>query len=100
MASPSSAIYLKLGSVYRRLGQPERALTAFRRALDLGDGGSAPFLGMALSRAEMRQFPEAIDLVRRGLGRHPEDAALRSLYDDLVRKSRSPGSPPGPPGSD
>jgi tetratricopeptide (TPR) repeat protein len=98
-ASPSSALYLKLGSVYRRLAQPERALTAFRRARDLGDDGSAPFLGMALAKAEMNRVDEAIDLARQGLGRHPEDAALRSVYDDLVRKSRSPGSPPGPPGS-
>ena len=97
--SPSSALYLKLGSVYRRLAQPERALTAFRRARDLGDDGSAPFLGMALAKAEMNRVDEAIDLARQGLGRHPEDAALRSVYDDLVRKSRSPGSPPGPPGS-
>ena len=99
-ASPSSGMYLKLGSVYRRLGQPERALAAFRRARDLGDDGSAPFLGMALAKAEMKRIPEAIELVQQGLGRHPQDAALRSLYDDLVRKSRSPGSPPGPPGSD
>ncbi len=97
-ASPSSGLYLKLGSVYRRQGQPERALAAFRRARDLGDDGSAPFLGMALAKAEMNRLPEAIDVVREGLGSHPQDPALRSLYDDLVRKTRSPGSPPGPPG--
>jgi len=98
--SPSPPLYLKLGSVYRRLGEPARALEAFRRARDLGDDGSAPFLGMALATAEMSRTEEAIAVAKEGLGRHPEDAALRSVYDDLVRKSRSPGSPPGPPGSD
>jgi len=90
-ASPSAGLYMKMGSVYRRLNQPERALAAFQRARDLGDDGSGPFLGMALAKTEMNRVPEAIDLVRQGLDRHPEDAALRSLYDDLVRKSRSPG---------
>jgi tetratricopeptide (TPR) repeat protein len=98
-ASPSSAIYLKLGSVYRRLAQPERAFAAFRWARDLGDDGSAPFLGMALAKAELNRMQEATELARQGLGLHPEDASLRSVYDDLVRRSRSPGSPPGPPGS-
>src|SRR4029077_8139715 len=79
--APAPAIYLKLGSVYRRLEQPGRALAAFRRARDLGDDGSAPFLGMALAKAEMNRVDEAIDLARQGLGRHPDDAALRSVYD-------------------
>ena len=90
---------MKMGSVYRRLAQPERALAAFQRARDLGDGGSGPVLGMALAKAEMNRVPEALDLVRQGLERHPEDVALRSLYDDLVRKTRSPGSAPGRPDS-
>ena len=98
-ASPSAGTYMKMGSVYRRLDQPQRSLAAFQRARDLGDDGSGPFLGMALAKAEMNRVPEAIDLVRQGLDRHPQDTALRSLYDDLVRKPRSPGSAPGRPGS-
>src|SRR5262249_35381442 len=80
---PSAPIYMKLGSVYRRLAQPERALVAFGRARDLGDDGTAPYLGMALAKAEMNRVPEAIALVQEGLGRHPQDAGLRSLLDDL-----------------
>jgi len=99
VASPSAALYMKMGSVYRRLAQPERALSAFQRARDLGDGGSAPVLGMALAKAEMNRVPEALDLVRQGLEHHPEDAGLRSLYEDLVRRSRSPESAPGRPDS-
>jgi len=89
--APEAGLYMKLGSAYRRLSQPDRALEAFRRARDLGDQGSGPYLGMALAKAEMNRVPEALDLVRQGLERHPDDSALRSLQDALIRKGRSPG---------
>jgi tetratricopeptide (TPR) repeat protein len=89
--APEAGLYMKMGSVYRRLAEPERALAAFRRARDLGDQGSGPYLGMALAKAEMNRLPEALDLVRQGLDRHPGDPALRSLQDDLIRRARSPG---------
>jgi tetratricopeptide (TPR) repeat protein len=89
--APEAGLYMKLGSAYRRLSQPDRALDAFRRARDLGDQGSGPYLGMALAKAEMNRVPEALDLVRQGLERHPDDSALRSLEDALIRKGRSPG---------
>jgi len=96
---PSAGNFLKLGSVYRRLRRPDRALAAFERARAAGDGGSGPILGIALARADMNQIPEALSIVREGLGSHPDDSGLRSLYDDLLRRTRSPGSAPGPPGS-
>jgi tetratricopeptide (TPR) repeat protein/predicted AlkP superfamily pyrophosphatase or phosphodiesterase len=89
--APDAGLYMKLGSAYRRLSQPDRALEAFRRARDLGDQGTGPYLGMALAKAEMNRLPEALDLVRQGLDRHPDDSALRSLQDALIRKGRSPG---------
>jgi tetratricopeptide (TPR) repeat protein/predicted AlkP superfamily pyrophosphatase or phosphodiesterase len=96
---PSPPNFLKLGSVYRRLKRPDRALAAFERARALGDDGSGPILGIALARAELHQIPEAMQAAKEGLDRHPDDPGLRSLYDDLLRRTRSPGSPPGPPGS-
>ena len=96
-ASPS--IYMRLGTVYRSLRQPERALGAFERARALGENGSGPLLGIALARAEMDQVGRALEVVRQGLDDHPGDPALRSLYEDLLRKPRNPGSAPGPPGS-
>jgi tetratricopeptide (TPR) repeat protein len=95
---PSAAIYLKVGSVYRRLERPRDALTAFERARAIGGDEPAPWLGIALARAEMRQFDAALRAAREGLDRHPSDAGLRSLYQDLLRRTRSPGSAPGPPG--
>ncbi|HKN47990.1 MAG TPA: tetratricopeptide repeat protein, partial [Candidatus Polarisedimenticolia bacterium] len=95
----SPATFLKLGSAYRRLKRPDRALDAFERARAAGDAGAGPLLGIALSRADMHQIPEALAAVREGLGRHPDDPGLRSLYEDLLRRTRTPGSAPGPPGS-
>ncbi|HEU4403079.1 MAG TPA: tetratricopeptide repeat protein, partial [Candidatus Polarisedimenticolia bacterium] len=96
---PSPATFMKLGSVYRRLARPEKALACFERARDLGEGGSGPVLGIALAQAEMHRLPEALATVRLGLERHPDDRALRELEDDLVRRTRTPGSAPGRPGS-
>jgi tetratricopeptide (TPR) repeat protein len=92
--SPSAAICMKLGSVYRRLGRPEKALSAFERARVLGDRGSAPILGIALAKAEMDNIAEALTAVREGLDLHPGDGALRSLYDDLLRRKRTSDAAP------
>ncbi|MFQ5876632.1 MAG: alkaline phosphatase family protein [Acidobacteriota bacterium] len=97
--APSAEVYLRLGSVYRRLGRPGRALEAFERARELGDAGSAAYLGMALARSEMDQLVPAIEAAREGLERHPGDRALRSLYDVLIRRRRTPGSAPAGSGS-
>ncbi|MBI4169407.1 MAG: alkaline phosphatase family protein, partial [Acidobacteria bacterium] len=99
LLSPSPGNYMKLGSVYRQLRHPGRALAAFERARALGDAGAAPILGIALARAEMDQIPEALEAVREGLGRHPGDRALQTLYDNLLRRRRSPGSAPDRSGS-
>src|SRR5207245_9277683 len=72
-ASPSAGTYMKMGSVYRRLDQPQRSLAAFQRARDLGDDGSGPFLGMALAKAERNRLPEALELRRHGGARHTPD---------------------------
>ncbi len=96
---PSADNLMKLGSIARRLGRPEQALQAFARAREAGDDGSAPVLGMALARVEMKQVPEALALLRERLDQHPDEASLRALYDDLVRKTRTPGSAPDRPGS-
>ncbi len=85
--APSASLSLQAGSVFRRLGRPERALGEFERARALGDAGVAPILGAALARSEMRQIPEALALVREGLARHPDDRSLRSLYEDLQRRA-------------
>jgi tetratricopeptide (TPR) repeat protein len=97
--APAPPTYMKLGSVYRALRQPDRALLAFERARALGEAGSGPTLGIALSRLEMHQAGEALQVVREGLDHYPQDKALRSLYEDLLKKTRTPGSAPDRSGS-
>jgi predicted AlkP superfamily phosphohydrolase/phosphomutase/tetratricopeptide (TPR) repeat protein len=99
--APSSETYLRLGSVHRRLQQPDRALTAFERARDLGEGDDgAPILGIVLALSELNRSEEAIRIARERLDRHPDDRALQSLYEDLLRKRRTPGAAPGRSDSD
>jgi tetratricopeptide (TPR) repeat protein len=96
---PSVEIYMRLGSVYRRMQDSDRALAAFRQARDLDQGGVAPFLGIALLMAETGRDEEALDAAREGLDRHPNDRSLRSFYEDLIRKRRTPEAAPGRSGS-
>ena len=96
---PSAEIYMRLGSVYRRMQDSDRALAAFRQARDLDQGGVAPFLGIALLMAETGRDEEALDAAREGLDRHPNDRSLRSFYEDLIRKRRTPEAAPGQSGS-
>ena len=96
---PSAEIYMRLGSVYRRMQDPDRALAAFRQARDLDEEGAAPFLGIALLMAEMGRDEEALDAAREGLDRHPDDHSLRSFYEDLIRRRRTPEAAPGRSGS-
>ena len=96
---PSVEIYMRLGSVYRKMRDPDRALAAFRQARDLGAGGAAPFLGIALLMAETGHHEEALDAAREGLDRHPDNRSLRSFYEDLIRRRRTPEAAPGRSGS-
>ncbi|MCZ6696313.1 MAG: tetratricopeptide repeat protein, partial [Acidobacteria bacterium] len=97
--APSTEIYMRLGSVYRRMLDPDRALAAFRQARDLGEGDGAPFLGIALLMAETGRDEEALAAAREGLDRHPDDRSLQSFYEDLIRRRRTPGVAPGRSGS-
>ena len=89
--SPSSGTALKLGSVYRRLKRPERALAAFEQARALGDSSPGPFLGIALAQSELDRLPQALETLREGIARHPGDAALARLQQDLSRRSARGG---------
>lgn len=90
---PSAATSLKLGSVYRRLGQQERALAAFQNARALGDDSAASILGIALAQSEMNRVPEALATLQAGRASHPEDAALLRLEGEL--RARKAGPPSG-----
>jgi predicted AlkP superfamily phosphohydrolase/phosphomutase/tetratricopeptide (TPR) repeat protein len=98
--APSPEPYMKLGSVYRRLRQPERALAAFERARDLGDGDGAPILGIVMALSEMNRAEEAIQIARDHLEGHPDDRSLRSLYEDLLSRRGIPEAAPDRSDSD
>jgi tetratricopeptide (TPR) repeat protein len=89
---PSAATSLKLGSVYRRLGQHERALAAFQSARALGDDSAGPILGIALAQSELNRLPEALATLRDGRASHPEDTALTRLEGELRARKTGPAS--------
>jgi tetratricopeptide (TPR) repeat protein len=84
--SASAANALRLGSVYRRLGDSRKALEAFTDARRRGDTSPAPYLGIALAQADLGRADEALRAVQDGLERNPGDAGLARLRDDLTRR--------------
>ena len=94
--APSAANALRLGSVYRRLGDRDKALAAFSAARDRGDDTAAAFLGIALVQSERGRTDAALRAVDDGLARHPGDTGLLRLRGDLARRgaARGDGSAP------
>jgi tetratricopeptide (TPR) repeat protein len=95
--APSAANALRLGSVYRRLSEPDRALAAFTTARDRGDDTAAPFLGIALIESERGRTEVALVTVDDGLARHPGDDGLTRLRADLARRGAAAGDRRTPP---
>jgi tetratricopeptide (TPR) repeat protein len=94
---PSAANALRLGSVYRRLGEQDKALAAFTSARERGDDTAAPYLGIALLQSERGRTVEALRVVDDGLARHPGDDGLTRLRSDLARRGAGTGEPRPPP---
>ncbi len=85
-AGPTADLYLGLGNVRLRTGDPAAALAAFQKAREPGGNTSRADLGIALSYLGLKRPGEALAFARESLSRHPEDPALRSLYQDLSRR--------------
>jgi tetratricopeptide (TPR) repeat protein len=94
---PSAANALHLGSVYRRLGERDKALAAFAAARGRGADTAAPDIGRALVQSERGRTGEALSAVQDGLLRHPGDDGLTRLRDDLARRDGGSGERHAPP---
>jgi tetratricopeptide (TPR) repeat protein len=95
--APSAANALRLGSVYRRLGDQDKALAAFSAARERGDETAAAFLGIALIQSERGWTDAALRAVDDGLARHPGDEGLLHLRGDLARRGAAAGDGSAPP---
>lgn len=70
--------WMALGAAWDRLGDPDRAVLAFRKARNSAAGPGAD-IGEALALARAGRNAEARRVIEEGLRRYPESAALRSL---------------------
>ena len=95
--APSAANALRLGSVYRRLGDRDKALAAFSAARERGDDTAAAFLGIALVQSEKGRTEAALRAIDDGLARHPDDGGLLRLRGDLARRGAATGDGTAPP---
>jgi TPR repeat protein len=76
----SSKAAFNLGVVAWRAGEPEEAITWFRRAADQGHGGACAYLGVFLLRRD--EFAEAEDLFNRASSSgHPRGRLLGTFFE-------------------
>lgn len=68
-----------LGRSYQKLGQPEKALTAYRRVLQLGGAHPEVALGTARALVEVGRPMEALGLIRDQAAKAPADLRLPLL---------------------
>jgi len=88
-ATPDSDLYLGLGNVRLQTREPERALSAFQKARELGGPGAGSTradLGIALSYLGLRRPDDALAFARESLARNPDNPPLQNLYQDLLRR--------------
>lgn len=76
--------HLNVGAVALQMGDPDLAITAFSKAVQLDPGAVAPRYGLALSLESLGQYPPAINQLREGLNRHREDPLLLPKLTELL----------------
>jgi tetratricopeptide (TPR) repeat protein len=74
---PQPAIYNDLGVVLERLGMPDDAVAAFRKAVELDPKSSAAHTNLALSLARSGKYAEAEQHFRAALEADPKNAAAQ-----------------------
>lgn len=79
--------HLNLGAVAFQQANPSLAATAFSKAADLEPTAVAPRFGLALSLEAQGQFPPAIDQLRLGLDRNPDDPLLLPKLTEILLRS-------------
>ena len=87
--TPDADLYLGLGNVRLQTREPERALSAFQKARELGGPGAGSTradLGIALSYLGLRRPDDALAFARESLARNPDNPPLQNLYQDLLRR--------------
>jgi Flp pilus assembly protein TadD len=87
---PQPAIYNDLGVVLERLGMPEDAADAYRKALALDPRSAAAHANLGSSLARSGQHAQAEKHLRAAVESSPDNAALhRQLAEVLARLGRS-----------
>lgn len=92
---PQPAIYNDLGVVLERLGMPEDAAAAYRKALELDPKSSAAHTNLGVSLARSGQDAEAEKHLRAALAADPQNVAAQQALAQVV--SGAGRAPPAPP---
>jgi tetratricopeptide (TPR) repeat protein len=71
--------WVAVGAAWDRLGEPDRAVAAFREARESAHAGPKADVGAALALARAGRMVEARRVLDEGLRRYPDNAALRQL---------------------
>lgn len=70
----------RLGTIYKDMGKREQALATFRRILELGDENAhRGYHHIIETYRDAKQWKQATEAAREGVGRFPEDRPLRMV---------------------
>ncbi len=79
--------WVNLGIARSHLGQRERARAAFRRAMEIAPGQTAPLLHMALFLEDDGDSAGAAALLARARALQPEDASLARTHGEVLLRA-------------
>lgn len=79
-------VYNSLGIIYRRRGQPEKAITQYKKALKVNPNDEHIYYNLARAHVEMKEYVQARNILKKALQLNPESVEIETLLKFVSMK--------------